>query len=81
MTRKKVLITGLGVSASEESVRSWLCRLGPVVRVDIIRDGDATRPIAVVEMELGEGAAANLVSRLNDSGHDGDQVSVHLLNH
>ena len=81
MTTKKILITGLGAAATEESIRSWLGRFGQVVRVDIIRDGDADRPIAVVEMEIGEGAAAYLAFRLSDYGHDGDQVKARLLHH
>ncbi len=81
MTTKKILITGLGAAATEESIRSWLGRFGQVVRVDIIRDGDADRPIALVEMEIGDGTAAYLAFRLSDYTHDGDQVKARLLNH
>jgi len=81
VTTKKILITGLGAAATEESIRSWLGRFGPVVRVDIIRDGDADRPVAVVEMEISDGVAECLAFRLSDYGHDGDQVCARLLNH
>ncbi len=81
MTTRKLLITGLGASATEESIRSWLSRFGPVVQIQLIRDGDADHPVAIVEMEIGLGAAVYVVLRLSDSGHDGDQVTARLLEH
>ena len=81
MTTKKILITGLGAAATEESIRSWLSRFGPVVRVDIIRDGDAAKPLAVVEMDIGEGAAAYLASRLSNCWYEGAIVGARLLHH
>jgi hypothetical protein len=81
MTTKKFLIMGLGGTATEESVRSWLSHFGPVVRVDIIRDGNANDPVAFVEMEIGDEAAAHLVSRLSDYWHEGKLVNARLLHH
>ena len=81
MTTKKFLITGLGTAANEDSIRSWLGHFGPVVLVDIIRDGDAADPITFVEMEISDAAAAHLVSRLSDYWHDGKLVNARLLHH
>jgi hypothetical protein len=81
MTTKKILITGIGAAASEESIRSWLVHFGPVLRVEIIRDGDAADPVALAEMEIGDGAAAHLVSRLSDYWHEGKLINARLLHH
>lgn len=81
MTTKKFLIMGLGPDSTEENIRAWLGHFGPVVLVDIIRDGDAADPVTFVEMEIGDGAAARLVSRLTDYWHDGKLVNARLLHH
>lgn len=81
MSTKKILITGLCNAATEESIRAWLGHFGPVERVDIVRDGSANDPVALVEMSIGDGAAAYLVSRLTDYWHDGKLVNARLLNH
>lgn len=81
MTTKKILITGLGAAATEESIRPWLGRFGSVERVDIIRDGDDNRPVALVEMDIGDGAAAYLVLRLSDYALGGDRANALLVNH
>jgi hypothetical protein len=81
MTTKKILISGLGSKATEDSIRSWLGHFGPVVLVDIIRDGDADNPVVLVELAIGDEAAANLVSRLSDYWHEGKLVNARLLHH
>lgn len=81
MTTRKLLITGLGARATEESIRSWLGRFGPVVQIQFIRDGDADHPVAIVEMEIGLGAAVYLVLRVSGYEHDGDRVTARLLEH
>lgn len=81
MTTKKLLIMGLGDAATEESVGSWLGRFGPVLRVDIIHDGNAADPVALVEMDIDDGIAAYLVSRLTNYWHEGKLLNGRLLNH
>jgi len=81
MTTKRIMLTGLGAAATEESIRAWLGCFGPVLRIDIIRDGDADSPVALVEMEIGDGAAASLVFRLSDYWHEGKLVNARLLIH
>lgn len=81
MTTKKFLIMGLGADSTEESIRTWLGHFGPVLRVDIIRDGDAADPVAFLEMEIDDEAAGHLVSRLSDYWHEGKLVNARLLHH
>lgn len=81
MTTKKILITGLRAGATEASIQSWLGRFGPVVQVDIIREGSAADPFALVEMDIGDGVAAYLVSRLSNYWHEGAVVNARLLHH
>ena len=81
MATKKILIKGLGADASEATVRSRLDRFGPVVRIDIIHEGSAADPAALVEMDIGDKAAEYLVYRLNRFRHEDAVVSALLLNH
>jgi len=81
MTTKKFLISGLGANATEESIRSWLVLFGPVLRIDIIREGDADYPVALAEMDIGDAAAAHLVSRLSDYWHEGKLINARRLHH
>lgn len=81
MTIKKFLVTGLGAAVTEAGVRAWLEGFGPVVKVAIIRDGNAADPIVLVEMAIGDGAAAHLVSRVTNYWHEGAMVNVRLLIH
>lgn len=78
---KKILIMGLSATASEAGIRSWLNGFGPVVNVEIIRDGDAKAPLAIVAMDLTDGQASFIVSRIQCYWHDGSLVSARLLMH
>jgi hypothetical protein len=81
MTTKTILVTGLGCGVTEVGVQSWLARFGPVVQVDMIREGNAANPYALVQMDIGDAAAATLVSRLSNYWHEGALVSAWLLHH
>ena len=81
MATKKILITGIGVDATEQGIRSLLGQFGPVEQIDIIREGNQEEPVALVEMNIGDGAAAYLLSRLIHYWHDGYLVSACLLMH
>ena len=78
---KKILLMGLGVTATEAGVRSWLSGFGPVLNVAFVRDGDAQAPLAVVDMDITDGHAFFIVSRLSNYWHDGSLVSARLLGH
>ena len=81
MTTKTILAMGLGSGVTEAGIRSWHGRFGPVVRVDIIREGNAANPVALVEMAIGDGVAAYLASRLSKYWHDGAVVNAWPLMH
>jgi len=81
LTTKKFLITGIGADSTEESIRSWLCRFGPIKHVEIIRDGNPNNPAALLEMSIGDGAAGYLLSHLTGYWHEGRLVTAQLLHH
>jgi hypothetical protein len=81
MATKKFAITGLGPATTKDSVQVWLDGFGPVVDVEIIRDGDPAAPIALVEMDIGDVQAFRLTSRISNYWHDGYVVSACLLLH
>ena len=81
MATKKILIKGLAADVTEAGIRTRLDRFGPVVRVDIIREGIAGDPSALVEMDIGDKAAEYLVFRLNRFWHEDVVVSAQRLNH
>lgn len=81
MKVKKILITGLGAGSTEESLRSWLSHYGQIDRVEIIRDGNAAEPVALLEMSISDGAAAYFLSHLTNYWHEGRLVTARLLHH
>jgi hypothetical protein len=81
MTTKKSLLMSLSAPASETGIRSLLNDFGSVRKVDLVREGDPTAPIAVVEMDVSNGQAFLIVSRISRHWHDGSLISARLLNH
>jgi len=81
MTTKTIIITGLNSDATELAVQSWLGSFGPVVRVEMVRDGNPNLPYALVQMEISDAAASALVSRMSHYWHEGAMVSAWLLHH
>ena len=76
---KRILLMGLGAKATAAGVRSWLGGFGPVLDVHLVRDGDAESPLAVVEMDITDGQAFLLESRISNYWHDGALVNARLL--
>jgi hypothetical protein len=81
MTTKKILIKGLGADISEADIRTRLDCFGQVVRINIIREGSTTEPHALVEMEIGDKAAAYLAFHMSRIWSENAVVSARLLNH
>jgi hypothetical protein len=81
MTTKKILLMGLSATATESRIQTWLSGFGTVRKVDLVREGDATAPVAVVEMDITDGQAFFIVSRISRYWHDGSLVSALLLIH
>jgi hypothetical protein len=78
---KKILLMGLSATATETGIHSWLSGFGAVRKVDLVREGDATAPVAVIEMDISDGQAFLIVSRISRYWHDGSMVSARLLVH
>lgn len=78
---KKILLTGLSAEATEAGISSWLSNFGPVKHVGLVSKGDATTPVAVIEMDITGEQAFFIVSRISNYWHDGSLVSASLLNH
>jgi hypothetical protein len=78
---KKILLMGLSATATEADIRSWLNDFGAVHSVDLVREGDAMAPLAVIEMDITDGEAFFIVSRISGYWHDGSLVSASLLIH
>ena len=78
---KKFLLTGLGAEATEAGIRSWLSEFGSVLSVNFVRDGDTNTPVAIIEMDITDGQAYFIQTRISSYWHDGSLVSAHLLGH
>ncbi len=76
---EEILLMGLSPTTTEAEVRTWLSSFGPVLSVDIVREGDAKAPVAVVEMDITDAQAFRIVSRISNYWHDGSLVSARLL--
>ena len=81
MAMKKFLLTGFGPATTKENIQSFLGEFGPVVEVDILRDGNATLLVAFVEMDIGDEQALHLTSRFNNFRHEGHRVNVWRVLH
>ena len=78
---KKIMFSGLLPDVTEEAVRKSLEKVGPVHTVSIIKDGDASAPLVIVEMDISDVQAFQLTSRVTDYGHDGHMINARLLLH
>lgn len=78
---KKILLMGLGPSATEAEIRSFLLGYGQVISVEVVREGDSTAPVALVGMDITDEQAFNIVSLINGYWHDGYLISARLLTH
>lgn len=78
---KKILLMGLSPTVTEAGIRSWLSGFGAVRTVELVREGDAAAPVAVIEMDISDGQAFFIESRICNYWHDGSLVSARLLNH
>ena len=78
---KKIMFSGLLPDVTEEAVRKSLEKVGPVHSVSIIKDGDASAPLVIVEMDISDVQAFQLTSRVTDYWHDGHMINARLLLH
>mgnify|MGYP003604529322 FL=1 len=78
---KKIMFSGLLPDVTEEAVRKSLEKVGTVHTVSIIKDGDASAPLVIVEMDISDVQAFQLTSRVTDYWHDGHMINARLLLH
>lgn len=78
---KKIMFSGLLPDVTEEAVRKSLEKVGPVHTVSITKDGDASAPLVIVEMDISDVQAFQLTSRVTDYWHDGHMINARLLLH
>jgi hypothetical protein len=78
---KKFLLTGLSRTVTEASIRLWLSGFGAVHKVDLVREVDPRAPVAVIEMDITDGQALHIVSRVSNYWYGGSLVSARLLSH
>ena len=78
---KKIMFSGLLPDVTEEAVRKSLEKVGPVHTVSIIKDGDASAPLVIVEMDISDVQAFQLTSRVTDYWQDGHMINARLLLH
>jgi hypothetical protein len=79
MTTKTLLLTGLHASSTEDGIRDWMQRFGPVIHLKLVRDGNAAAPVAMVQMQISEAEAFFIVSRISNYWHEGSLVSARLM--
>jgi hypothetical protein len=81
MTTEKILLMGLSATVTEAGIHAWLSSFGAVRKVDLVREGDATAPLAVIEMDITDGQAFLIVSRISRYWHAGSVISARFLMH
>jgi len=77
---KKLLLLGLGASATEGDIQDWLGRFGQVCKVTLCEESAGKAPAcAVVEMDITDATAAFIISRIRRIWRHGSLVSAHAL--
>lgn len=61
----KILISGLQADFSPERLSERMAHFGPVLGVEVVRDGDPDKPWALVEMDLDASAATEVARRID----------------
>jgi hypothetical protein len=72
---------GLRSTVTEASILAWLAQYGPVSHVQVVRDGNAAAPVAVVVMAIGDQQAFQLAARITNYWHDGALLNARVLIH
>lgn len=78
---KKIMLTGFDGGIDEQTIRQALDKVGPIHRIQIIRDGNTDSPVVIVEMAISDELAHKLTNRVTDYWYDGHMVNAHVLLH
>jgi len=76
---KKIMFTGIDPETTEAAIRESLERVGPVVDVIIVRDGDPAHPYVVVTMNIDDDTAYRLTTRVTDYWHNGQMINARMM--
>ena len=76
---KKIMFTGIAPESTEAAIRESLERVGPVVDVVIVRDGDPQHPYVVVTMNIDDDTAYRLTTRVTDYWHNGHMINARMM--
>ena len=61
----KILLSGLQQDFDLETLRERMTKFGPVLDVQVVRDGDPEQPWAIVDMDLGAAGATRVARRID----------------
>lgn len=76
----KFIAYDINPATTEEEIAEFLEPLGTVLGVEIIREGNAEKPAAIVEMDVTPGEATAIAERFNHRvSQRGNTVRVHVL--
>lgn len=76
----KLLLTGLPSHATETSVKVGMEKLGIVESVTI-HSSEGKGTWAIIEMPITDERAFQITQQVKDIWHDGQSVSINVLNH
>lgn len=61
----KIILSGLQPDFDIERLRERLSKFGPVLGIQVVREGDPDKPWAIVDMDLGVAAATEMARRID----------------
>ena len=76
----KIVISGLQPDVDPELLRERMEHFGPVVSLEIIRDGNPDQPWALLEMALAAGEMSEVARRINGIFHIDRKIEAHVVN-
>lgn len=76
---KKIMLRGLAPDVTEERVRATMTRFGTVDDITVIRDGDASRPLVIVTMQIDDIGANDLALRMTNVWRSGRRINAHPM--
>jgi len=78
---KKILLTGLPPDVDPDKLKERMAQFGPVLRIDIITEGDAGNPWVIVEMDLELVAAQAIAQRIDGIYYIDRFIGAHVMTH
>jgi len=76
----KFIAYDINPEATEDEITEFLENLGPVIGVEIITEGNADKPAAIVEMDVSPAMATAIAERFNHRlSPRGNLIRVHVL--